>query len=787
MSFVLIPFLSPLVIFANDIVESPFIPSSPSNQTTLTCSPPVSATNTPITTKYNETPDTWSIPVGVWNQGPNPVHIKLCADSACSAGSNKLTCVPELPPLFNGTLITSSGLPNQLNFGAIRIVYCSNSNGKCFDGTDSRYYNLVTTTTSNSQNNNAYAESNSGWKTVHVIIPSVKDNSALCWSDQDCQANFSQPICNRDDVTEQPRCVTVQHFLGDCGSPCLLESSGFRCWCHQLNELLSYTYGAVGLTLLTYFLIYLRIARARALALEKNEWGMKNAILPLYRTYYQFFGIYLFFTVALRIVLSFDDTTNKNGGGNSLSNNPIHYVHWYEEGQPINVGLRSLVAFLEETMLESVVFFFLQYGSGIDQGYRAVAGGVICGMIFGALTAFQHIPIGNAIIFPDLTNTGTCLGCLLDREGFGYHRPYSSYCWIQLFRSGVYQCSSIVLYLFVLCQRRYENMILDHGGSLFRCCCDCLLREPSIEEKKKLEDRRTKRRSNSVSFTGSDSSGRSIIKPLLQQNGGIGSNSVQSIRSFHSERSTATSTSSKKQVLLLQRNVHFDRFLMLLIVLRLLDMSYMLSKVGSCMAILGSFMWLVWLQTELYMLFLSDTQYWKNYMNDLVKRSQNEMAERRYNHSNGGNGSGSNTNHHNNGGGGGLGSLNALSGGVVFSGGIYNSTVIDESIYKGSSAGRSTEQLLLSPAASHWVKPRNTPLEYQHPPRNRLNQHIGSSTDDSLFYSRGAAGKKRSRPGMKRSLQRRALGSGKTITEDFNEEAAVSIMRICFMSLYGQY
>jgi hypothetical protein len=40
---------------------------------------------------------------------------------------------------------------------------------------------------------------------------------------------------------------------------------------------------------------------------------------------------------------------------------------------------------------------------------------------------------------------------------------------------------------------------------------------------------------------------------------------------------------------------------------------------------------------------------------------------------------------------------------------------------------------------------------------------------------------------MKRSLQRRALGSGKTITEDFNEEAAVSIMRIYFMSLYGQY
>jgi hypothetical protein len=65
----------------------------------------------------------------------------------------------------------------------------------------------------------------------------------------------------------------------------------------------------------------------------------------------------------------------------------------YEEGSVLNVLLRSIVAFLEETLIESVVFFFLQYGSGMDQGYRAVGGGLVCGLLYATLTALQHIPL----------------------------------------------------------------------------------------------------------------------------------------------------------------------------------------------------------------------------------------------------------------------------------------------------------------------------------------------------------------------------------------------------------
>ena len=77
----------------------------------------------------------------------------------------------------------------------------------------------------------------------------------------------------------------------------------------------------------------------------------------------------------------------------------------YEEGSVLNVLLRSIVAFLEETLIESVVFFFLQYGSGMDQGYRAVGGGLVCGLLYATLTALQHIPL-----FPGkYSSEGACI------------------------------------------------------------------------------------------------------------------------------------------------------------------------------------------------------------------------------------------------------------------------------------------------------------------------------------------------------------------------------------------
>ena len=81
----------------------------------------------------------------------------------------------------------------------------------------------------------------------------------------------------------------------------------------------------------------------------------------------------------------------------------------------------------------------------------------------------------------------------------------------------------------------------------------------------------------------------------------------------------------------MKRNAHFDRFLMLLIVLRVLDISYMSSGYGPCTVLLGTFMWLIFLQIEVYNLFLSDTLYWKSYMSDLVKRSQKEQYSQRRN------------------------------------------------------------------------------------------------------------------------------------------------------------
>lgn len=284
------------------------------NRTTLLCTAtslpvntPLSANATILTTTLFET--AWHTPLNVWNKSPNPVAIQLCADEECVLGTNKLNCTPELPSTYNGSLRLPSYLNNQ-TFGAVRIVYCSAlKNGGCFDGQDPRYENIVTTTTDgNINDNSAFAKQDSTWPTLHVEIPKVFNNAALCDTDLDC-INTSRPICNRNYyLTSGPRCVTVQHFLGQCGSPCLLQKKGYRCWCHEINDKFMYSAGAVVLCFLTYSYLSCRIKRATTLALSKNPWGLKHAILPLYKSCFQFLGLYLFTTCSLRLLLSLDDS-----------------------------------------------------------------------------------------------------------------------------------------------------------------------------------------------------------------------------------------------------------------------------------------------------------------------------------------------------------------------------------------------------------------------------------------------------------------------------------------------
>jgi hypothetical protein len=720
--------------------------------------------------------------------------VQLCQSEECLSGTDIYICTPALPSLYDGNLRIPSDLGNR-SFGAVRVVFCSAHGGVRFKGNDARYENIVTTTTTMIPGGNYNAVA----VTDHdVLIPTVPNNAALCETDIDCVGNVSQPICNHASPIS-PRCVTVQKFLGQCGSPCHLKRTGYRCWCHSVNRKFLYTAGVVGLCLLTYILLYCRIRRAKILALQKNAWGLRNSLLPLYRTCFQFLGIYLLATVSLRLVLALDDDF-------------LHVVGipagWYVEGSPINIFLRSLVAFLEETMLESVVFFFLQYGSGMDQGYRAVAGGVVCGVLYASLTALQHVPLPYK--FADLTPTGTCIGCLLDREGVGYRRPYSSFCWMQLFRSGVYQCSSVVLYVFLVGQRRYESIIVAKGG-WFRCCCQCLLR-----------DSRSRRGTTAVRRPDAyydTMAGVGIQQSLL--------GSVQSGAHSHTDSivsgsvlSSARHQGNNDSTFLRRKNAHFDRFLVLLIALRVLDMSYMLSGIGSCTVLLGSFMWMVWLQIEVYFLFLSDTLYWKNYMNDLVERSQSEMTQRRSEMTGGGNGvvsegggvvDGGGSMVVGPGGGGRGGGVGSGSGGGGGGGNSVVFSVVGASRLANTAVGLSSsstsanadslydsQHLLLSPAASHWVKPRGTEmsLRYHNPPTRSGGGNYsvgGGSTDDSIFYRRSGTsgsgstntnlrttnkiggGSQTKLNGHRKRGGRRPLGGGVTVAENFNEEAAVRL------------
>ena len=84
----------------------------------------------------------------------------------------------------------------------------------------------------------------------------------------------------------------------------------------------------------------------------------------------------------------------------------------------------------------------LQNGSGIDQGYRALAGYHMW-PYFSTLTALRRTDLPLP-----LTSSGSCIRCLLDRESFGYEKPGPGDCWMQLFRDIVYKGSCLVLYLF---------------------------------------------------------------------------------------------------------------------------------------------------------------------------------------------------------------------------------------------------------------------------------------------------------------------------------------------------
>ena len=113
---------------------------------------------------------------------------------------------------------------------------------------------------------------------------------------------------------------------------------------------------------------------------------------------------------------------------------------------------------------------------------------------------------------------------------------------------------------------------------------------------------------------------------------------------------------------------------------------------------------------------------------------------------------------------------------------VDNSGIDVESMY-------TSQHLLLSPAASHWVRPRGTDLRYRHPPTSRgsggnhNNELRFSSTDDSSFYTRSNVNTlKKSKKSKKMNQNdgnenrkqkgRRQLGGGATVAEDFNEEAA---------------
>ena len=256
-----------------------------------------------------------------------------------------------------------------------------------------------------------------------------------------------------------------------------------------------------------------------------------------------------------------------------------------------------------------------------------------------------------------------------------------------------------------------------------------------------------------------------LEQPLIYSNTSVNSvNAGGDVRSVQSRESRGSfhqqhhAHPRQRSTSFMKRNAHFDRFLMLLIVLRGLDMSYMLSGIGACTVIIGSFMWLVWLQVELYLLFLSDTLYWKNYMNEIVSRSKMGI---------GGGG----------GGGGGVsesGRSSELSGVVVFGSGAGENDI--ENLYDQQ------HLLLLSPAASHWVQPRQE-FAYRNPPRGSTLK--GSTTDDCVFYNRydRKSNKNRKRSDEDRIRARRALGGGMTVAADFNEEAVVRSFSLFFFSL----
>jgi serine/threonine protein kinase len=182
---------------------------------------------------------------------------------------------------------------------------------------------------------------------------------------------------------------------------------------------------------------------------------------------------------------------------------------------------------------------------------------------------------------------------------------------------------------------------------------------------------------------------------------------------------------------------NFYRFLIFLIFLRLVDMSYMSVLLGPCSSIVGSLAWLVWLPIELYVLFRSDTAYWKSYIERLSRKpksrymcilddgTRTEMSLDDGATKQGAGGSiylydsllvGARDSH----------SLNSINNNSVGTGGLEN----DVSGW-------------LSPAQSHWVQPQlryRDPPAYRYPPTHvRLRNKSKHARDagDSFFDDRG--------------------------------------------------
>ena len=646
----------------------------------------------------------WSYPLRVRNFSPNPVKISLCMNiSSCMQGtrelsfasgvhssslaSGRLDCHPHLGVGQMAPLNFEEGL----KFASVSIVFCSAApkTTRCFDSVENPMFSKLVIPSSDPD-----PQPNPWIENAHSIIVPNSTNE-LCWDDSDCPS-YVRPFCS----ASLKICVDEAHIDGVCTAVCgnqplipnmqgeertgydVVQPQNLLCWCHQISQRAGFIAGVSTVGALIYLFLLFWISRARSLALQSSTWGQRNAILPVYRRIFYIVGAYVAFTLGLRTVVGMEEGSLLHKGGNT---------------SVLEITLRCIVAFLEETIIEGLIFFFLQNGSGVDQGYRALAGGITCGFIFATLTALRRVDLP----LPPLTQSGSCIGCLLDRESFGYEKPGPGDCWMQLFRNIVYKGSALVLYVFILgigLVETLRNSMCCHSIFLYRC---------------------SRNRWNRFS----------------------------------------------------RRNVgryprgNFYRFLVFLILLRLLDMSYMTVVLGPCSSIIGSLAWLVWFPIELYVLFRSDTIYWKTFIGRISKKRYHEDYEASAR---------SDT------------SLEGVSDGTLD---LRDSLI-------GDSAGESPGWL--SPDMSHWVQSRyQDPPAYHYPPthiqlrrsirregsrhRNSMDitnsqvmpKHSSSKASNTSLRSNKDLNTSRTYSAKKGSKGHRSLSAMERPREIFDEDVAI--------------